>query len=115
MNTAEQKRQRIQWCESQSYHGHDLGFTIKEQSFKNQDLVHFYKGMIAILQSFSPLRNHSKNTAENMFFYNLPSYGLVYKIFNHHFTDCLWQEMLVATNTGNYPLTVSMDQKIPKD
>lgn len=75
----------------------------------NEDLVDFYRGMIAIRKMFTPLRDKTKQTAESMVFIDLPENALAYKILNVTDPHCPWREMLVAVNTGHHPVLIDLN------
>lgn len=78
---------------------------------ENQDLINYYRGMMAIRQEYAPLRDATTRTADMMYFRHLPENVLFYTIPNMYEGVSKWKNMVVAVNAGDYPVTV----ELPKD
>lgn len=76
-----------------------------------QDLVNYYKNMIAIRKVYSPLRDASKQTAAMIYFKYLPENLLAYSIPNVYDQHGPWKCLFVVANTSNQPYMVDL----PKD
>src|SRR5699024_2049271 len=76
-----------------------------------QDLVNYYKNMIAIRKAYSPLRDASKQTAAMIYFKYLPENLLAYSIPNVYDQHGPWKCLFVVANTSNQPYMVDL----PKD
>lgn len=78
---------------------------------ENEDLVEYYRGMMAIRQAYSPLRDHTTKTANMMYFKHLPENIIWYSIPNVIDNESKWDNLLVVANTGHYPISL----ELPKD
>lgn len=77
----------------------------------HQDLVDYYKNMIAIRKIYAPLRDPTKRTADMMSFKRLPENLISYLIPNLIDENGPWKNLLVVANTSNRPYTIDL----PKD
>ncbi len=78
---------------------------------ENEDLVNYYRGMMAIRQEYAPLRDATTRTAEMMYFRHMPENVLLYTIPNMYEGISKWKNMVVAVNAGHHPITIDL----PKD
>lgn len=83
---------------------------------KFEDIVSFYHGMIQIREAFPPLRDHTRQTVDNIYFMRLPENVIAFSIPNLIDSDSSWDLIFVAANTSNQPqeilLPVDSDGKI---
>ena len=76
-----------------------------------QDLVNYYKNMIAIRKAYAPLRDATKKTANMIYFKYLPENLIAYLIPNLIDDHSPWENLLVIANTSTQPHTIDL----PKD
>src|SRR5690625_2780700 len=76
-----------------------------------QDLIDYYKNMIAIRKAYAPLRDATKQTASMIYFKYLPENILAYSIPNIFDKQTAWKNLFVAANTSKQPYTIDL----PKD
>ena len=68
-----------------------------------EDLINYYRGMIAIRKAYPPLRDDTTRTANMMYFRRLPENMLAYTIPNVIDQHSKWDNLLVVANTGHHP------------
>lgn len=68
-----------------------------------EDLINYYRGMMAIRKAYPPLRDETAKTADAMTFRKLPENIMAYTIPNVIDADAKWENLLVAVNTGSQP------------
>ncbi len=73
---------------------------------KFDDIVQFYRGMSEIRKSYPPLRDHTKQTANEMYFMRLPENVLAYSIPNTIDTESPWEKLFVTVNTSEQPQVI---------
>ena len=72
------------------------------------DLIQYYRGMMAIRQAYPPLRDDTTRTANMMYFRRLPENMLGYTIPNVIDQHSKWDNLLVVANTGHHPESFSL-------
>lgn len=78
---------------------------------ENEDLVDYYKGMMAIRKSYPPLRDDTTRTGNMMYFKRYAENVLWYTIPNIIDHESKWDNLFVVANTCDYPHSLEM----PKD
>lgn len=73
---------------------------------KYKEVVDFYRGMIKIREAFPPLRDHTRKTADNIYFMRSPENILAYSIPNLNGSESNWKEIFVAVNTSDKPESI---------
>lgn len=73
---------------------------------KYKEIVDFYRGMIQIRAAYPPLRDHTNQTADNIYFMRLPENVLAYSIPNMNGAVSNWKEIFVAVNTSGKPESI---------
>lgn len=84
---------------------------------ENQDLVDYYKGMLAIRKAYAPLRDSTNQTADHIVFSQLPENLIAYTIPNVIEDNPKWKIMAVIANTNSKPVHLDLraDGSLPKE
>jgi pullulanase len=67
------------------------------------DLIAYYRGMMAIRKAYPPLRDETTRTANMTYFRRLPENVMAYTIPNVIDEQAKWDNFLVVVNTGDQP------------
>lgn len=73
---------------------------------KFNDIVNYYRGMIKIREAYPPLRDHTRITADHMYFMRLPENVLAYSIPNVIEAESAWENLFVTVNTSEQPQVI---------
>lgn len=73
---------------------------------KFKDIVSYYQGMIKIRKAYPPLRDHTPQTADRMYFMSLPENAIAYSIPNLADNNSPWKELFVTANTNEQPQVI---------
>ncbi len=82
-----------------------------DQVKTNGDIVSYYKGMLKIRKSFSPLYNDTTDSFDNYKLYvNSKSQSLTYAAVWDNNTEGEWKKLAVIANADNKELTYTLDE-----
>ncbi len=77
---------------------------------ENEDLVDYYKGMMAIRKAYPPLRDETTRTGNMMYFRRYAENVIWYTIPNIIDNESKWDNLFVVANTCDYPQSLAMPE-----